>query len=254
MESHQVHGRKSQTNSYQSATANPTPTSTPPEKKKDRKTAVLVILIVLLAIAVGALAYLLMDEKKSSNDTPQTPAASQEDKEGQTENVAEDKTSPVDPTTDWKTLSNETYGVSFEYPSSSDWTANITDWALSTGQRATGNAKYLPCGPNCGWALNLRIITKGTSDDPGMTYGDDQFQGNDYYRLASKKDIVKDGVSGVRWEFAPADNNAATIVYYYFAKDDFAYAFEVNMNGSKTDSVDITKTGEMIMDTLQFDA
>lgn len=261
MEAHQVHGPRPQANSNQPQAPLPSPAPEPaPDpsgKKKDTKTAILIALVVLLTLTVGALVYLLLYTEKSSSDNESTtPAASQEDKKdvvGDEPKETADKDPQADPAADWKTLSSQAYGISFKFPTGSEWAANVTDQELPSGQKATGSAKYVPCGPNCGWALNLRVITQGSSDDPGATYGDKQLHGNDYYRLASKKDVTRDGINGTRWEYTPADDKAATIVYYYFTRGDFAYTFDVNMNGSKTDTVDITKTGEMIMETLQFD-
>ena len=233
----------------------PIPTPAPVQKKKtDKKMIIMLAAIALLVVAVGVLAYLLMSKDNDTTANNAQPAAdsAQQSKEAvaQTE---EETATPADETTGWETLTNATYGISYKYPSGDSWSASLSDASSSTGLVASGGVNYTQCGPNCGLALTINVVEKGSVNDPGDTYGIKQFAGNNYYKLTSTSNVTKGSATGTRWEYTPGDDQAASTVLYYFSKGNQVYMFDVNVNGAKTDGVDITAMGEKIMNTLRFE-
>lgn len=103
-----------------------------------------------------------------------------------------------------------------------------------------------------GMAFNFQVNKQDSPLDPGKSWGEKQMEGNNFYRLASKKEVEKDGVKGTRWEYAPGEPSAGTVIYYYFTRNDFSYSFTINLNGAVSDKLDITEWGQKIMETFRF--
>lgn len=217
-----------------------------------------IILIVVIVGLLGGLGWYVWKQKASTSNTNNTvPAKSESTATNNTDTTKNIKTT-IDDTSTWKEVKNNEYNFSYKYPDESDWvsaTSNVAtnNQTYTEGSRAGAYAKYSSCGRNCGLAFNLSVYTKGSTADVGVNYVEDiQMKDNTYYKLTTKTTITQDGVSGTKWVYTPSDDKTSKIIYYYFAVNKYAYFFEINSNGAKTDKVDITKLGEKIFSTFKF--
>ncbi len=194
-------------------------------------------IVVVIVGLLGALGWFVYSSQNSKSDKEQTGTS-----QTQTETLKEEK--------------NTEFGFSYKYPDESDWETffiKADSQMYTTGERVNNTGvNYISCGETCGSAFAFSVYAKGTSADPGSSWGEKQMNGNSYYKLSSKKDVTKNGVTGTRWEYTPGDSKSAKIVYYYFAKGNLSYVFTINSNGSIADKVDLTVSGEKIMETFRF--
>ena len=220
--------------------------------KRDKQgvsTVVLFAAVVAICL-VGVVAWTTHKQlHNASSDAEAAETTQTEEKNAEQEKAA----TLAKETADWKTETVERYGIRFKYPGGDDWSSGfgIVD-SLLPGHEAIMSVSYTQCGPNCGFALAINIFDAKYEAGSQKDFGDKQMEGTTYYTLASKQSIAIDGVSGTRWEYTPGDASAAAIVYYYFSKGDFSYAFTVNNNGAVTDAVNLTAIGEKIVQTVQF--
>ncbi len=169
------------------------------------------------------------------------------------ETTSENPYKPSGETANWATERSARYKYSYRYPQGEGWESKPPEKAPhAVGSLGVGSVNYTLCGPNCGLVLSVAIYRSGSGADPGETWGEKRMENNNFYKLASKNTTEIDGVTGTRWEYTPASSDVSNIVYYYFSRDDFSYAFEVNLNGASNPDKDFTEYGEKIMGTLQF--
>jgi prepilin-type N-terminal cleavage/methylation domain-containing protein len=226
-------------------------------KANQKGFSVVEILIVIVVVGLlGAVGWLVYDRQNNKRESVST--SSQTDTK-ETENGESKQELVVDQTSDWKEIKNAEYGFSYKYPSDSKWQADIVKEEIgselySRGQRINvADASYVACGKNCGLAFYLQVFEKGSIADVGVDYVENtQMKDNNVYKLSTKTTVTQDNVKGTRWEYLPSNDNAAKIVFYYFTRDNYAYFFQINLNGAKTDKVDITERGEKIMGTFRF--
>jgi Tfp pilus assembly protein PilE len=208
------------------------------KKNQNGFSAVEILIVVLFVGLISTLGWLIYDRKQNQTETQQ------------------EKTSPADETANWKEYRNTEFGFSYKYPTESGWETFLIKadpQMRASGERVNNTGvNYTLCGRNCGLAFAFGIYAKGTSADPGSSFGEKQMNGNTYYKLTSKQSVSKNGVTGTRWEYSSDDSNTAKIIYYYFSKGSLSYAFRVNSSGAITDKTDLTERGEKIMDTFQF--
>lgn len=205
------------------------------------------LIIVLIIGLAGALAWTTL--YRSSDAAPDDTATS-----SQTENAAQQAEAELaSETVDWKTEPVERYGISYKYPSGDGWepTFAILDM-LTPGHEAVLGVNYTKCGANCGYALSIGVFIREFEAGAQKNFAEEQMNDNTYYSLVSKNTVTIDGVEGTRWEYAPADSGAATIIYYYFQAGDFSYTLAINSNGAMTDAVDLTAIGDTIAKTIHF--
>lgn len=209
------------------------------------------ILVVVVAVGlIGAVSLLVYSRQNNKPSKTQT-ANTQTQPESTTVETKSDSE-----TVNWKEEKNTEFGFSYKYPAENGWETFLLKASAQTaaiGERVNNTGvDYTLCGRNCGGVFAFGVYAKGTSADPGSSWGEKQMAGNTYYKLSSKQSVTKNGVTGTRWEYTPGDSNAAKIVYYYFSKGNLSYAFTVNNNGAVTDKADLTERGEKIMGTFQF--
>lgn len=212
-----------------------------------------VMVVVGLLAAIGWLVYDRQNNKSNKEQANTTPAQTETQKaETPKQEVAE----PADETANWKEEKNTEFGFSYKYPSDSGWESFLlraTSPGDASGEKVNNaGINYTLCGRNCGLVFAFGVYTKGSSADPGSSWGEKQMSGNTYYKQTSKQSVTKSGITGTRWEYTPGASNTAKIVYYYFSKGNLSYAFTVNSNGAITDKADLTERGEKIMSTFQF--
>lgn len=224
------------------------------KNEKGFSPVVVLLLLVILGLIVGAGWYVWRSKNKSNIPVATAPQADNSTSNG----VSQQGDTPVDETAGWKEEKNTEFGYSYRFPNEDGWKtfyikAEPGTQAYTLGERVNNTGvNYTLCGSNCGLVFSFRIFAKGASADPGNSWGEKLMEGNNYYKLASKQDVIRDGVAGIRWEYQPGDGNAAKIIYYYFAKDNLSYALIVNSNGALTDKVNLTEFGEKIMQTFKF--
>jgi hypothetical protein len=221
--------------------------------------AVALLLLVVLITIIGGTGWYVWNSNKRSNDI-----LSQADKSSnvtiKTSHQSTKEIEPVDEASSWKEFNDSDFGFSFKHPTDAIWKTyntaiNPTQYPTqySEGDRALAGVIY-DCGANCGAAFDVDVRTKDSKNFPVQSWGEDRMKGNTFYSLDSKSQIKLDGITGTRWEYQPAENNVASIIFYSFSKGQYIYLMSVNNNGAKTDKVDVTSFGEKILSTFKFSA
>lgn len=226
-------------------------------KANQKGFSVVEMLIVIVVIGLlGTVGWLVYDRQSSKTNKEQTVNTQTQSETSNKDTSKKEEVKPADESANWKEEKNVDFGFSYKYPSDNGWETFLIkadNQAYATGERVNNTGvNYTLCGRNCGLVFAFGVYSKGTSADPGSSWGEKQMSGNTYYKLSSKQSVSKNGATGTRWEYTPGDSNTAKIVYYYFSKGNLSYAFTVNGNGAITDKADLTERGEKIMGTFQF--
>lgn len=207
------------------------------------------LIVVIIGLIGGVGYYVYSQNKDSSND-----ATSEATKPAQNEPEM------VEGTENWKTETNEEFGFSYKYPADDDCKIFTTAYEKDSSEYKDGARINTSVG------CYFDELRRNTADpfevsvaaiiDPGIDadrYGEDLMMGNALYKLKSNERIEKDGHKGVKWVYAPADQNASDeIIYYQFIVGDYDYFFTINGTGDKLEGVKGTELGEKIFATLQF--
>jgi Tfp pilus assembly protein PilE len=217
------------------------------------------LLILVIVGILGGTGWYVWNSNNKTNDLLNSAEKSSSIGAKATKKNTVTKNEAVDKYPSWKEEKNQEYKYSFKFPNENGWKSfiNMTEansQPYSIGERINNTGvDYTLCGSNCGLVFGLRVFAKGTKADVGPHYAEDtEMKGNQYYKLTSKSAVSINGTKGTRWEYAPGDESASNIIYYYFTNDKYAYYITVNLNGAKTDKVDLTKSGEEIFSTLKF--
>lgn len=219
--------------------------------------SVVEILIVIVVVGLlGTVGWLVYDRQNNKSDKEKANTAQTQTETQKVETPKQEEAKPVDETANWREEKSTEFGFSYKYPSDTGWETFLlraTSPGDASGEKVNNaGVNYTLCGRNCGLVFAFGVYAKGTSADPGSSWGEKQMNGNTYYKQSAKQSVTKNGVTGTRWEYMPSDSNTAKIVYYYFSKGNLSYAFTVNSNGAITDKADLTERGEKIMSTFQF--
>jgi Tfp pilus assembly protein PilE len=216
-----------------------------------------VILVLLLISAIGSAGYYVYQKQNESTRAPQQP-----DQDNQEKVYTDIQSADSAETAGWKLFEFTEGKFSFKYPDSPDWMTNsfvneAGSEFYNKGHRVQAGVKYTDdsCDNNCGLVFYINKYVKGSEADPSKdeNYAENtMMKGNNYYKLASKSYVTVSGVKGTRWEYKPADDIAASVVYYTLSDDTHSYFIDINGNGAKHKIVDITQFGEKIVSTLTF--
>jgi Tfp pilus assembly protein PilX len=217
------------------------------------------LLILVIVGILGGTGWYVWNSNKKTNDLLNSVDKSSSVGAKATKKNTETKIEAVDKYPTWKEEKNQEYKYSFKFPNENGWKSFINKTAAnseaySIGERVNNTGvNYTLCGNNCGLVFSLRVFAKGSKADVGPHYAEDtEMKGNEYYKLTSKSAVSINNTKGTRWEYAPGDGSVSNIIYYYFTYDKYAYYITVNLNGAKTDKVDLTKSGEEIFSTFKF--
>lgn len=217
-----------------------------------------VVVALVIVSLLGGAGYMVMKRNNASSNQATATSKADKQKTEQSKDSAEQSALEKNEFADWKIQEAENLNLAYKYPGTSSWSSGVEvadtgSREYKNGKRGYGSTGFNECGKNCGLAFTYEVYQSGSTADVGIDYIQNiRMRDNSLYALKSKENIKIGGAEGIRFEYVPAENYVSPIIYYYMTHKGYSYLFEINLNGAKTDKIDITGMGEKIFSTVRF--